>query len=164
METAGIIAQELEYDESKMEKFDSIREGFPIEPVPGSTRLRRSASEPAKGSKNDNLVTDEKFNSTFRNELRRFERDAESERIEGAFRTIFYRPLPNAADTYEVYVCHANVIRYFLCRALQIDPHAWLRFSLAHASITHLILMSNGRVVAQAIGDAGHIPAAKRSF
>uniref|UniRef100_A0A1I8F429 Serine/threonine-protein phosphatase PGAM5, mitochondrial n=1 Tax=Macrostomum lignano TaxID=282301 RepID=A0A1I8F429_9PLAT len=49
--------------------------------------------------------------------------------------------LPRAApdqqsDSYELLVCHANVIRYFVCRALQLPPEAWLRFSLDHASIT----------------------------
>eukprot|EP00558_Chaetoceros_sp_UNC1202_P007063 CAMPEP_0197243728 /NCGR_PEP_ID=MMETSP1429-20130617/9082_1 /TAXON_ID=49237 /ORGANISM="Chaetoceros sp., Strain UNC1202" /LENGTH=392 /DNA_ID=CAMNT_0042703993 /DNA_START=183 /DNA_END=1358 /DNA_ORIENTATION=- len=32
---------------------------------------------------------------------------------------------PNPHHEFEIIVCHANVIRYFLCRALQIPPEAW---------------------------------------
>jgi len=42
-------------------------------------------------------------------------------RIEAAFRKYFHRAAPDQTeDSYELVVCHANVIRYFLCRALQV--------------------------------------------
>jgi hypothetical protein len=28
-------------------------------------------------------------------------------------------------DSYEVVVCHANVIRYFVCKALQVPTEVW---------------------------------------
>ena len=31
-------------------------------------------------------------------------------------------------------MCHGNVIRYFICRALQVDPSAWLRCSFSKGS------------------------------
>ena len=38
-------------------------------------------------------------------------------RIEAAFRRYFHRAPPSQTeDSYEVIVCHGNVIRYFLCR------------------------------------------------
>lgn len=38
-------------------------------------------------------------------------------RIEAAFRKYFHRAEPEQEkDTFEVIVCHANVIRYFTCR------------------------------------------------
>ena len=30
----------------------------------------------------------------------------------------------------DVLVCHGNVIRYFVCRALQFDPQGWLRMAV----------------------------------
>lgn len=54
-------------------------------------------------------------------------------------------------------VCHANVIRYFVCRALQIPPEAWLRMSLDHASITWISIQPSGRVTLRHLGDSGHI-------
>ena len=41
---------------------------------------------------------------------------------------------------FEIIVCHANVIRYFLCRALQIPPEAWLRLCTFNCSLTYLTI------------------------
>ena len=44
-------------------------------------------------------------------------------RIEAAFRKYFHRAESSQKeDSYEIIVCHANVIRYFVCRALQFPP------------------------------------------
>ncbi|XP_024083857.1 serine/threonine-protein phosphatase PGAM5, mitochondrial isoform X2 [Cimex lectularius] len=80
-------------------------------------------------------------------------------RIEAAFRKYFHRASPHQEkDTYEIIVCHANVIRYFVCRALQIPPEAWLRFSLRHASMTSIIIYDGGKVSLRSFGDAGYMP------
>lgn len=48
-------------------------------------------------------------------------KNGDGERIERAYRKICARPDANQkADTHEVIVCHANVIRYVVCRALQV--------------------------------------------
>lgn len=80
-------------------------------------------------------------------------------RIEAAFRKYFYRADPKQeTDTYTVVVCHANVIRYFVCRALQYPAEGWLRLSLKHASITWLSILPSGRVLLRCYGDAGYMP------
>lgn len=82
-------------------------------------------------------------------------------RIEAAFRKYFFRAEPEQQiDSYTLLVCHANVIRYFVCRALQFPAEAWLRLSLNHASITWLSILPNGRVILRAFGDSSHIPPA----
>ena len=48
---------------------------------------------------------------------------ADNDRIEEAFRSVFYRSGPRedgALHEYEIVVCHGNVIRYFALRALQL--------------------------------------------
>lgn len=88
----------------------------------------------------------------------------EGARIEAAFRKYFHRAdSSQTEDSYEILVCHANVIRYFVCRALQFPPEAWLRFSLHHSSITWVAIRPNGRVFVYYVGDCGHIPADKLS-
>jgi len=78
-------------------------------------------------------------------------------RIEAAFRKYFHRAHPSQEkDSYEIVVCHANVIRYFVCRALQIPPEAWLRLSLHHASLTWVVIGKTGQVHIRGLGDAGH--------
>ncbi len=80
-------------------------------------------------------------------------------RIEAAFRKYFHRAeVSQTEDSYEVIVCHANVIRYFVCRALQLPPEAWLRISLKHASLTHVAIRPSGNVSIRTLGDAGHFP------
>jgi len=80
-------------------------------------------------------------------------------RIEAAFRKYFHRAEPEQEkDSYEIIVCHANVIRYFACRALQFPPEAWLRISLKHASLTWLVIRPDGRVHCRALGESGHFP------
>jgi len=80
-------------------------------------------------------------------------------RIEAAFRHYFHRAPPEQEkDSYEVLVCHGNVIRYFVCRALQFPPQGWLRMSVAHASITWICIRPEGRVGLRCLGDVGHLP------
>ncbi|KAG7204674.1 hypothetical protein KM043_005089 [Ampulex compressa] len=79
-------------------------------------------------------------------------------RIEAAFRKYFHRAEPHQkTDSYTILVCHANVIRYFVCRALQFPPEAWMRISLKHASITWLAVLPTGKVVLNCLGDTGHM-------
>lgn len=63
-----------------------------------------------------------------------------------------------------VLVCHGNVIRYFVMRALQLPPEAWLRTAVWNASITILEIYPNGRVSLRCLGDVGHIPAEKVTY
>uniref|UniRef100_A0A8C5M7R1 Serine/threonine-protein phosphatase PGAM5, mitochondrial n=1 Tax=Leptobrachium leishanense TaxID=445787 RepID=A0A8C5M7R1_9ANUR len=80
-------------------------------------------------------------------------------RIEAAFRKYIHRAEPEQTkDSYEIIVCHDNVIRYFVCRALQIPPDAWFRFELYHGSISKLVIYADGNVSLQMLGEAGYMP------
>lgn len=103
--------------------------------------------------------------------------DEGHDRIERAFHRYFYRaqsllalpeqPLeesdssdnsqPHILHEYEIIVCHANVIRYFLCRALQIPPEAWLRFCIFNCSLTYFTIRPTGSVSCRLVGDIGHL-------
>ena len=89
-----------------------------------------------------------------------YTRKNDGERIESAYRLVCSRPtIDQKEDSCEIIVCHANVIRYVVCRALQLPPEAWLRFSLPHASMTHLVIRPGGEVTLRSLGDVGHLPA-----
>ncbi|KAK7895596.1 hypothetical protein WMY93_020921 [Mugilogobius chulae] len=80
-------------------------------------------------------------------------------RIEAAFRRYIHRAEPSQKeDSYEIIVCHANVIRYFVCRALQFPPEGWLRMGLNNGSITWLTIRPSGRVALRTLGDSGFMP------
>jgi len=135
IQTATIINKYLKFD--KIEQDVDLNEGFPFLPEP----VGRYADDISKG----------------RLEL-------ETERMERVFHRYIHRPLASQTeDSHELIVCHANVIRYFACRALQVPADAWLRFNLFHCSITHLVFTSDGRVICYGIGDVGHIPQERRS-
>lgn len=87
---------------------------------------------------------------------------ADGPRIERAFQKYFAQPREaQEKDTHEIIVCHANVIRYCVCRALQVPPQAWLRIWLNHGSITWLTIKPGGKIVLRALGASGYLPPEK---
>jgi serine/threonine-protein phosphatase PGAM5 len=101
--------------------------------------------------------------------------DEHHHRLEAAFQKYIHRaasppvgrgepPPEDGVHEFEVIVGHANVIRYFFCRALQLPPEAWLRLSLFNCSVTYLMVQPNGYVTARLLGDTGHIPYEETTF
>ncbi|XP_030273472.1 serine/threonine-protein phosphatase PGAM5, mitochondrial isoform X4 [Sparus aurata] len=127
-ETANIISKHLPGVE--LLSCDLLREGAPIEPVPPVTHWKPDAVYHEDGA-----------------------------RIEAAFRRYIHRADPKQKeDSFEIIVCHANVIRYFVCRALQFPPEGWLRMGLNNGSITWLTIRPSGRVALRTLGDSGFMP------
>lgn len=50
------------------------------------------------------------------------------------------------------------MIRYLVCRALQLPPETWKRIAVWNASITVLEMYSDGRVSLRFFTDIGHLP------
>ncbi|XP_073470934.1 serine/threonine-protein phosphatase PGAM5, mitochondrial-like [Aquarana catesbeiana] len=133
-ETSEIIGQHLQG--MKCAGSDLLIEGHPIRPDPPSRKWKKDVEYFAAGP-----------------------------RIESAFRCFIHRADYEQKDeSYEIIVCHDNVIRYIVCRALQLPPEAWLRMDLNHGSITELVIHPNGRVTLTMLGDAGHMPVPKLSY
>ncbi|XP_034477045.1 serine/threonine-protein phosphatase Pgam5, mitochondrial isoform X2 [Drosophila innubila] len=130
-ETADIILNEITYDRAKVKSCSFLREGAPIPPQPPVGHWKPEAS---------------------------FYRDGA--RIEAAFRRYFHRAYPDQEkESYTLIVGHGNVIRYFVCRALQFPAEAWLRININHASITWLTISPSGNVSIKYLGDTGFMPA-----
>jgi len=129
-ETADLIAESLA-SVPRESPDDILKEGPPIRPEPDVLEWRPDSYWNADGA-----------------------------RIEAAFRKYFRRAdATQKEDSYEVIVCHANVIRYFVCRAIQVNPQAWLRMSLRNGSLTWVTISPKGGVHIKSLGDAGHLPA-----
>lgn len=155
-ETAEIIAQQLPESVIRADPDTNLNEGRPCHHIPGGKASSRTVKK-----------TDE-----------------DHDRIEAAFKSYFYRADPpekeensnleeNKEETdtsvgddemkphpqheFEIIVCHANVIRYFLCRALQIPPEAWLRLCTFNCSLTYLTVRPTGTVSCRMLGDIGHL-------
>jgi serine/threonine-protein phosphatase PGAM5 len=68
-----------------------------------------------------------------------------------------FRPAADG-DRRVMMVCHGNVIRYLVTRALGVDTKAWLEMSVGHASITRIRVEPDGRMKVLSVGDVGHLP------
>ena len=84
------------------------------------------------------------------------------QRLDEAFGK-FFTPAAGA-DKNDVVVCHGNVIRYFVTKALGVDTKAWLGMSVAHASVTIIQVKADGTFRIIAVGDAGHVPPNMQSW
>ncbi|CAN5313041.1 hypothetical protein BH11PSE14_BH11PSE14_04030 [soil metagenome] len=83
---------------------------------------------------------------------------AQLERVFAAY----FKPAAGAPRT-ELFVCHGNVIRYLVVRALGVDPTSWLELSVGHASITTIHIAADGSMQVTSAGDVGHLPASLRT-
>jgi len=69
-----------------------------------------------------------------------------------------------AADTYDVLVCHGNVIRWLVSKSIGIDVLNWRRLQLGNGSITALAVGPDGTVRLAAYSDTGHLPVEKQTW
>lgn len=69
----------------------------------------------------------------------------------------YFTPATGRAQT-ELMVCHGNVIRNMVVRALGVDSKAWLEMSVGNASITRILVEADGRFKVISVGDVGHLP------
>lgn len=83
---------------------------------------------------------------------------------EAPVETSFPESEKETEEEYIVLVCHQNIIRYFVCRALQLPPEAWLRFRGSNCGITEIIISDDGRVALEKFADVGHLPVTHHTF
>jgi len=69
----------------------------------------------------------------------------------------FFAP-PSGVSRSDVLVCHGNVIRYFVMKALGVDTKAWIKMAVGHTSLTVIRIRQDGRMTVLTVGDVGHLP------
>lgn len=69
----------------------------------------------------------------------------------------FFKPAAGNPQR-DLLVCHGDVIRYMVTRALHVDTRAWLEMSVGNASITVIRVQPDGRMKVISVGDVGHLP------
>ncbi|WEN14365.1 histidine phosphatase family protein [Rhodanobacter sp. AS-Z3] len=74
----------------------------------------------------------------------------------------YFKPAHGHPQT-DLMVCHGNVIRNMVVRALGVDSAAWLEMSVENASITKILVEADGRFKVISVGDVGHIPPSLRT-
>ena len=85
------------------------------------------------------------------------------ERMETAFQ-IFFVPFLKEGEFHEALICHGNLIRFFVCTALEVPIEAWTKFDIYECSITVIRIKQEGRISVLSVGEIGHIPVEERTF
>jgi serine/threonine-protein phosphatase PGAM5 len=76
-------------------------------------------------------------------------------RADRAYETLFRA---TKQDRTEIVVCHGNLIRYLVCRALGIAPKLWMRLDSTHCGLTEFRVLPKGTVRVVRYNDVGHLP------
>ncbi|MEW6367837.1 MAG: histidine phosphatase family protein [Acidobacteriota bacterium] len=79
-----------------------------------------------------------------------------AQRLDRLFARLFIPA--QGSERRELLVCHGDVIRYLVTKALRVDTKAWLEMSVRHASLTVVRVEPDGRFKVITIGDTGHLP------
>jgi serine/threonine-protein phosphatase PGAM5 len=97
---------------------------------------------------------------TWRADIMKDTTPAEAAAAEVQLNTAFakYFVPAQGADQHDILVCHGNVIRYLVTKALGVETQAWLGFTVAHGSLTIIQVNDKGACKILAVGDTGHIP------
>lgn len=84
-------------------------------------------------------------------EERRFDRA----RADEAYAKFFRK---SRTDRTDLLVCHGNLIRYLLCRALKTPVDKWVRMNTHHCGITRVLVRPSGTVKVVSYNEHSHLP------
>ncbi len=75
----------------------------------------------------------------------------------------YFGPTPDS-DTYDVLVCHGNVIRWTLMRTVGSDTKNWLNLDCGNGSLTIVAVRPDGAARLVMYSDVGHIPPSRQTW
>jgi serine/threonine-protein phosphatase PGAM5 len=61
-------------------------------------------------------------------------------------------------DRFEIVVCHGNLIRYLVCRAMEIPVLRWTRMNSNHCALTRVLIRDTGAVRVVSYNETAHLP------
>ena len=75
----------------------------------------------------------------------------------------WFKPTP-ARDTYDVLVCHGNIIRWTLMKTVGADTRNWLNMDCGNGSLTIVAVRPDGSARLVMYSDVGHLPVPKQTW
>jgi broad specificity phosphatase PhoE len=75
----------------------------------------------------------------------------------------FFRPAVEG-NHHDVLVCHGNIIRYFVLRALRAPVELWANTDVYNCGISEISVKPDGSVLLISHNDTGHLPYELRTF
>jgi serine/threonine-protein phosphatase PGAM5 len=67
-------------------------------------------------------------------------------------------------DRNDIIVCHGNILRYFVMRALMVPPEAWRNTDVYNCGISEIVIEADGRIMLLSHNDVGHLPPEMKTF
>jgi len=61
-------------------------------------------------------------------------------------------------DRNDILVCHGNLMRYFVLRALMAPPEIWCNMDIYNCGITEILVQADGQAMLLSHNDSGHLP------
>ncbi len=86
---------------------------------------------------------------------------ADRARAEAAFERLFR---PTRRSRSDVVIAHGNLIRFFACKALEIDPVTWVKLGSTHCSITEIVIEQTGYMRLRSFNETHHLPRKLRTL
>ena len=85
------------------------------------------------------------------------------EQLDRAFDRFFRTA--RARERPEILVCHGNVVRYFVTRALSVDANAWVMMRCSQASVTRVVVGPGPHpFILESLNDLCHLPVELRAL
>jgi serine/threonine-protein phosphatase PGAM5 len=88
-------------------------------------------------------------------EIPESERQEDRVRADSAWARLFRT---SRTDRLELVVCHGNLIRYLVCRALHVSVLRWTRMNSNHCSMTRILVRGTGAVRVVTYNETAHLP------
>ncbi len=70
----------------------------------------------------------------------------------------FFTPPPEGINSYDLLICHGNIIRYFVTAALRINAEVWASLLIHNCGITRVMIDTDGDMFLISHNDIGHLP------
>ena len=109
------------------------------------------------------------YNEIFTKDMTAAERKTHRQKVKQArenanlaFKKLF-KP-PQKGQSTEIVVAHGNVIRHWVCKALEIPEERWMKMDVSHTSITTIRVSKAGKLILLGFADTGHLPLSMRTY
>lgn len=88
--------------------------------------------------------------------------DLQRTQLEIAYQTYFYPP-NELEDTHEILICHANIIRDLICRAIGVNASTWAHMMINHCGISVMTIDELGEAHLLEYNEVRHLPDSLRT-
>ncbi len=82
---------------------------------------------------------------------------SQKRQLEDAF-TTFFSPVEAPIELHGLLICHANIIRDLICRAIGVSPESWAHMMINHCGISTVAILEDSSAELVGFNDVKHLP------